>query len=138
MAADGTLFERIGGQSALDAAVELFYERLLQEPSLSIFFEGVDIRKLKAHQYIFMEMAFNDRIPAGTDVAQLMARAHRRLFSMGLNETHFDTVATVLVGTLKTLGVQEQLIKEVVSVVAPLRVTFEDNALRPTAAGLSV
>ena len=56
---------------------------------------------------------------------------------MGLNETHFDTVATVLVGTLQTLGLKEELINEVVAIVAPLRSIFEDNALKPTATGLS-
>jgi truncated hemoglobin YjbI len=62
----------------------------------------------------------------------------RRLFNLGLNETHFDTVAVALVETLKTLGVKEDLINEVVSIVAPLRDIFKDNALKPTATGLSV
>ena len=77
MAAEGTLFKRIGGQPALNAAVDLFYERLVLEPSLAIFFEGVDVGKLKRHQYNFMQMAFNDSIPVGTDVAKLMASGHR-------------------------------------------------------------
>jgi hemoglobin len=80
MAAEGTLFDRIGGESALNAAVNLFYEKLLKAPTLAIFFEGVDVGKLKRHQYKFMHMAFSNSIPVGTDVAEVMARGHRCAF----------------------------------------------------------
>jgi hypothetical protein len=47
---------------------------------------------------------------------------------MGLNETHFDTVATHLVETLRELKVQEVHIDGVFAVLGPLRAIFEKGA----------
>jgi hypothetical protein len=46
----------------------------------------------------------------------------------GLDETHFDVVASHLVAALQSLNVPQPLIDEVVGVVAPLRAVFARNA----------
>lgn len=51
------LLERIGGTEALRAAVDEFYSRLLEDEALKPFFEGVNIKLLKWHQYNFMSIA---------------------------------------------------------------------------------
>lgn len=127
-AADTTLLERLGGEPALRAAVEIFYDRLLDEKSLLPYFEGVSIEKLREHQYNFMAIAFTN-IPDDLDVIALITDAHSRLFAMGLDETHFDTVAGHLVGTLAGLGVPQMEIDEAVSIVGPLRTCFEREAV---------
>ena len=38
-----TLYERIGGEAALDAAVDLFYRKVLGDPGLSDFFDSTDM-----------------------------------------------------------------------------------------------
>ena len=38
-----SLFERLGGEAAIDAAVDVFYEKVLADPSLAPFFDGVDM-----------------------------------------------------------------------------------------------
>ena len=45
-------FERIGGESAVKAAVELLYEKLLSDGNCRQFFEGTDMRRLKSHQVL--------------------------------------------------------------------------------------
>ena len=37
---------RIGGPAALEAAVEIFYEKIVADPNLAKFFDGVDMDKL--------------------------------------------------------------------------------------------
>lgn len=118
------LLERLGGDKALSAAVEMFYSRMVADPVISRFFEGVDVSRLKAHQFNFMRLAFT-RIPADMDVGGSMLKAHSRLIDMGLDETHFDRVAGIFAGTLTDMGVQPAEVNEAVGVIAPLREVFE-------------
>uniref|UniRef100_A0A7S1I8J3 Group 1 truncated hemoglobin n=1 Tax=Eutreptiella gymnastica TaxID=73025 RepID=A0A7S1I8J3_9EUGL len=126
-AREETLLARIGGEPALEAAVDRFYERLTENPKTEHWFHGIDMLTLKAHQRDFMRLAFTG-IPPGVDVAGLLTTKHERLAAMGLDGNDFDNVATELVGTLQDLSVPENLINEVVATVGPLRVVFEDMA----------
>ena len=47
------LLEKIGGPAALEAAVEILYEKIVADPNLAKFFDGVDMDKLKVHQRAF-------------------------------------------------------------------------------------
>ena len=38
-----SVFEQIGGQAAVDAAVDIFYRRVLSDPVISHFFDSVDM-----------------------------------------------------------------------------------------------
>ncbi len=111
------------------AAVDEFYSRLVNIRELDVFFDGVNMAQLKKHQFNFMRMAFT-KIPEGTDVSGKMVKAHERLWDLGLDETHFDIIATELVGTLKKLNVGQREIDDVVATVGPLRKVFEVNAIK--------
>jgi hemoglobin len=121
---DHHLLNKIGGEAALEQAVEVFYEKLVSDPTLLRFFENVNLDKLKLHQRKFLAVALTE-FPKDLDVASLIREKHHRLFALGLNETHFDKVASHLVATLQGLQVSESLIDEIVSVIAPLRSVFE-------------
>ena len=45
-----SLYERIGGSAAVDAAVNLLYEKVLEDNRINHFFEGVDIASLRDKQ----------------------------------------------------------------------------------------
>lgn len=45
-----TLYDQIGGQQAVAAAVELLYTKILEDESLKGFFENVNMHTLKKHQ----------------------------------------------------------------------------------------
>ena len=53
-----SLYERIGGEAAVSAAVEKFYEKVLSDDRVKHFFEGVDMRKQTHHQKMFLTYAF--------------------------------------------------------------------------------
>ncbi|STY18905.1 myoglobin-like protein [Legionella quateirensis] len=40
-----SLFERLGGQDAVNAAVEVFYRKMLMDERVSYFFDDVDIEQ---------------------------------------------------------------------------------------------
>lgn len=44
------LFDRVGGMKALINAVDVFYERILGDPTLAPFFEGVEMSRQRTKQ----------------------------------------------------------------------------------------
>ena len=52
------LYEEIGGAAAVDAAVDIFYRKVLKDQRISRFFTGVDMAKQAAKQKAFLTMAF--------------------------------------------------------------------------------
>jgi hemoglobin len=46
---ENSLFARLGGASSIDAAVEQFYGRLLEDPQLRDFYAQVNMTILKKH-----------------------------------------------------------------------------------------
>ena len=54
---ESTLYERIGGEAAVRAAVDRFYERALANPELQGFFTAVSMPRLKSHQFAFLSQA---------------------------------------------------------------------------------
>jgi hemoglobin len=124
-----TLLKRLGGEAALEAAVDIFYEKLMADADLSPFFEGRDMEQLKHHQRLFMTIAFT-KIPDTLDVNKFMFDKHEKLFLMGLNAQHFDAVAGHFIATLDGMGVEQKLIDEAVGIIAPLRPIFEEGAAK--------
>lgn len=110
-----SLYEKIGGDAAVDAAVDLFYRKVLADPQISHFFEGVDMDAQRGKQKTFLSMVFggpNDY--TGKDLRS----AHAPLVERGLNESHFGAVAGHLQNTLNELGVPADLAQEVMTIAA--------------------
>ncbi len=114
-----TLFERIGGEEAIVAAVDLFYEKVNADPDLGHYFQNLSQEKLNAKMVSFMAWAFGGPSEyKGRD----LRTAHKHLVrSKGLGDKHFDLVAGHLVSTLKELGIDEPTIEEVVGIVSGTR-----------------
>ena len=113
-----TLFEQIGGAKAMDAAVELFYRRVLADDRISRFFDGVDMERQAAKQKAFLTMVCGGPNQyTGMD----MRKGHAHLVKQGLNDSHFNAVAEHLGGTLQELGVPAPLIQQVLQTAESVR-----------------
>ena len=44
------LYEKIGGEAAVDAAVDIFYRKVLADDRINAFFESVDMEQQAAKQ----------------------------------------------------------------------------------------
>ncbi len=110
-----SLFERIGGMTAVNAAVDIFYPKVLADPSLAHFFTNVDMKTQAAKQKAFLAYAFGAPMKYS---GQNMRDAHSR---MKLEESHFNSVAGHLVDTLHELEVPQNLIDEVVSIALSVK-----------------
>ncbi len=104
------LYEKIGGEAAVNAAVDVFYRRVLSDDRISGFFDDVDMARQAAKQKAFLTMAFGGPVHyTGAD----MRRGHAHLVARGLNDSHFDAVVQNLVAALQELNVPAELIAEV-------------------------
>jgi hemoglobin len=110
-----TVFAKIGGESAVDAAVDIFYRKVLSDNSISNFFETTDMDAQRAKQKAFLTMAFGG---PNNYTGQDMRNAHAPLVAKGLNESHFGAVAGHLQATLEELGVPAELVGEVMAIAA--------------------
>ena len=111
-----TLFEKLGGETAVSLVVDKFYERVLKDERIKHFFENVDMNKQKSHQKAFLTFAFGG---ATQYDGNMMREAHKHLVEdRGLNGGHFDAIVANLRGTLEELGISDELIKEVTAVAA--------------------
>lgn len=113
-----TLFERIGGMPAVDAAVDIFYAKVLADDSISHFFNGVSMRHQAGKQKAFLAYAFGAPLSYS---GKNMKDAHAHLVSDGLNEDHFNAVMKHLGDTLKELGVADELIAEAAQIAEGTR-----------------
>ncbi|WP_432743061.1 group 1 truncated hemoglobin [Methylobacter sp. G7] len=113
-----SLFEKIGGEAAVDAAVDIFYRKVLSDDRISAFFEGVDMDKQAAKQKSFLTMAFGGpHNYTGLD----MRLGHAHLVERGLNDSHVDAVIEDLGATLRELNVGEDLIAQVAAIAESTR-----------------
>lgn len=53
----GTIYDEIGGEPAVTAVVDAFYDRLVADPDLLSYFGGRDMPRLKAHQRALVTVA---------------------------------------------------------------------------------
>ena len=114
-----TLFEKIGGEEAMDVAVDKFYEKVLADERIKHFFVDTDVEKLRGHQKRFLTYAFGG---SSSYPGRAMRAAHSDLVeNMGLTDSHFDAVVENLAGTLQELGVADELIAEAGAVAESVR-----------------
>ncbi len=115
---NSNLFERIGGAAAVDAAVDLFYRKVLSDDTVSDYFDDVDMDSQRAKQKAFLTMAFGGPNEYSGDN---LRDAHAQLVKRGLNDKHFDAVATHLQATLEELDVANDIVSEVMSIAGSTR-----------------
>src|SRR3954463_491880 len=71
-----SIFERLGQEQGIRAAVDDFYERVVGDPQLAHYFDGVDLRKLRGHQTaLLVQVTGGPAAYSGRD----LAAAHDRL-----------------------------------------------------------
>ncbi len=110
-----SLYDALGGDEPLTAAVERLYDKIIRDPELAPFFEGVVLARHTVHFRAFLRGALG-----GPDTYRGPAidRAHAHL---GLTDHHFDLVAGHLVAVLGELEVPADVADGLLGAVAPLR-----------------
>jgi hemoglobin len=113
-ASEDTIYELIGGESALSAVVDDFYVRVLADPQLAGFFAGANMPKLKGRQVEFFAAALGgpDFYRGGS-----MREVHA---GRGISQADFDKVASHLTDALAAAGVSAETVAQIAGAVTPL------------------
>jgi hemoglobin len=109
-----SLYEKLGGEPAIDATVEKFYQLVLADTLLAPFFAKTDMVKQRRMQKSFLNHVLGNKPFAG----KTMKAAHKGL---GLTDEHFNHVAKHLVDTMLSLGVAQNLVDEVLAIAETTR-----------------
>ena len=113
-----SLYEQLGGEPAVNAAVDNFYRRVLADDRVNHWFEGTDMERQAAKQKAFLTMAFGGpNNYTGMD----MKIGHAHLVARGLNDADFDAIVENLGTTLKEMGVADNLISQVAATAETTR-----------------
>jgi hemoglobin len=113
-----TLFDKIGGEAAVDAAVDVFYRKVLSDYRINRFFDDIDMEAQAIKQKAFFTMAFGG---PNNYTGEDMRKAHARLVKMGLNNDHFNTVMEHFKATMKELNVPEEFIVQAAAIAESTR-----------------
>ncbi|KAL6751167.1 globin-like protein [Haematococcus lacustris] len=122
-----TLYDKLGSAEAVEACVKVFYTKLLADPDLGRFFEGVNMKLLAYKQTQFLAFAFGG-LPSWQGKSMSAAHAHL-VRDQGLNLTHFDKVAAHFVATMTELGVATEHIEQATQVLLSVRPQFDPVAI---------
>lgn len=102
-----TVFERYGGFATVNRVVSDFYEKMLDSPVTSRYFDHIDMRRLIDHQTRFISAVMGG--PASYTDDQL-ARAHANL---GITETAFREAMDLMRDTLEEHDYEDEDIHQV-------------------------
>ena len=125
-----SLYDELGGGPAIEAAVDIFYRKVLMDDHIARFFEGVDMERQAAKQKGFLTMATGG---PNSYTGQDMRRGHAHLRAMGLDDSHFDAVVGHLGDTLRELGVTDDKIGKVVALCESVRADVLGRDPQPAA-----
>ena len=116
---DIPLYDRIGGDKAMDVVVDLFYRKALEDELVSKFFKDVDMESQRLKQKNFLCMAFGGPYQfSGMD----LRNTHRRLVEkMGLADAHFDRVLELFRESLLELNVSEKELNSMIEILESAR-----------------
>ena len=114
-----SLYERIGGENALDSLVEMFYKKVLDNDHVKGFFDGVDMNKQKLKQKQFLSSALG---ASTTYTGRSLDIAHRKLVeNQGLKNEHFDTIVKLMHESLKELNLDDSVVNEILLILESTR-----------------
>lgn len=119
------LYDRLGGEAAVNAAVEHLYWKIMVDDALAPIFALVDMTNLKTMQKKFLTLAFGGPVDYG---GRSLKDSH---VGKGITEAQFDAVASHLSATLKSLGVPDAEQDEVMTIVASTKGDIVEAALKP-------
>lgn len=114
-AAGGSLYERAGATSSIDAAVELMYTKVMGDEDLAPLFEGVDMAPMQGHTVEYVIKAFG-----GPDeyFNEALKPFFEQLSKNGFAGPHFNKMGDHFAASLALLEIDAAVIDDAMMVFA--------------------
>jgi len=110
-----SLYDDLGGEAAVEAAVDIFYRKVLADDRISHYFDRIDMEAQREKQKAFLTLAFGGpNHYSGRDLRAAHAKLH-------LTEADFDAVIEHLGTTLKELNVPDALIAQAGAIASSVK-----------------
>ncbi len=113
-----SLYDKMGGESAIKEMVDDFYRDVLADDTVSHFFTHTDMEKQRRHQTAFISYALGGPKQYS---GRSMEKAHEGL---NLQPEHFDAIVKHLRDALTARGASEEDIQAALGKVATLKETI--------------
>jgi hemoglobin len=96
-----TIFERNGGFATVRKVVSTFYDYVLEDDTVSPFFEGIDMRRQIDHQSKFISAVMGG---PGSFTDDHLQRVHARL---GIDHAAFGVISDLLQEAMEDQGMEK-------------------------------
>ena len=103
-----TLFERVGGEQAINELIHEFYDLVLADPDLKPFFKNTSMDKLRRMQHEFFSAALDGPI---TYTGRPLSHVHH---GRGITKHHFALYVGHLIDTLRDRGINDQDVQDII------------------------
>lgn len=103
-----TLYDQLGGFSAVRKLVSDFYDRVLDEEGVASFFRDTEMSKLIDHQTKFFATLL------GGPVSYTDEQLRKLHTSMGIQDHHFDVILDLVQETLEDHDIDEQAVTSII------------------------
>ena len=114
----GSLFERMGGQNSIDALIDKFFDKVLADNRVNVFFEDVDTERLRNKEKSYWAFALGGE-PQYT--GKTLREAHLPLLDKGLTDKHFAVMVEVFNQTLNEMDIPDDLVQEACKIALATR-----------------
>jgi hemoglobin len=108
-------YAALGRHPGIRRAVDQFYERIAEDASLTEYFKGADMDRLRRHQVELLAAAVGG---PNRYTGRSMVQAHRGLH---ITDAAFDRVLGHLNATLVDVGADDRTIREVLRALSGMR-----------------
>ncbi len=114
------LYQTIGGNEVISAAIQKFYDRVLADETLRKFFSSTDMAKLREGQSMFVSMLLGGRV---VYTGKNIGSAHESSRLRGLSDAHFDAFLAHFRAALAEVGVKPENAEKVLQLLESKRST---------------
>ena len=115
------IYDKVGGEVAINAAVDEFYTRVLNDDMLKTQFDKINLARLKKHQVDFLTTALGG---PDTYTGRSLEKSHAGL---GITTEQFERVVDHLAATLMSLGVDLATTSAIIQQILPLEPNVVDK-----------
>lgn len=112
------LYDRIGGAPIVESLVIGLYSRVIEDPLLVPFFEGMDVLSVMKSQRNFLTRTLDGPSPG---MEHILRAAHAPLVARGLSDVHFDALKAHFLSVCFELGMRRSLIDECLDFIESTR-----------------
>lgn len=113
------LYDRIGGDKAMEVVVDLFYQKVMQDDLVGHFFDDTDMASLRLKQKSFLSMAFGG--PYQYSDAELRAVHKPLIEKYGLSDKHFNRFIEIFKETSTELNISANELQGIMEILESTR-----------------